>query len=92
MSGPPFTDDQLAVIRAIVTETVDALMTRRNVGRYISGVISDVTGPDALVEPDDAPGTLSPATVTDAATQVIGARVVVWSGGPGTSYVHGVVP
>jgi hypothetical protein len=88
----PFTPDQLDVIRTMVTEAVDVAMSRRNVGRYISGVITDVNDADAQVEPDDAPGTLSPATITDASTQVVGARVVVWSGGPGTSYVHGVVP
>lgn len=88
----PFTPDQLDVIRTMVTEAVDVAMSRRNVGRYISGVISDVNGPDAQVEPDDAPGTLSPATITNASTQVVGARVLVWSGGPGTSYVIGVIP
>jgi hypothetical protein len=88
----PFTPAQLDVIRAMVTESIETAMGRRNVGRYISGVISDVNGADALFEPDDAPGTLAPATITNASDQVIGARVVVWSGGPGTSYVHGVVP
>lgn len=88
----PFTPDQLDVIRTMVTEAIDTAMSRRNVGRYISGVIADVNGPDALVHPDDAPATLSPATVTSASDQVIGARVLVWSGGPGTSYVIGVIP
>jgi hypothetical protein len=88
----PFTPAQLEVIRALMTEAIDVAMSRRNVGRYTSGVISDVNGADANVEPDDAPGTLVPATITNAAAQVVGARVVIWSGGSGTSYIHGVVP
>lgn len=88
----PFTPDQLEVVRTMVTEAVDVAMSRRNVGRYTSGVISDVTGPDAQIEPDDAPGTLVPATVTNAADQVVGVRVVIWSGGSGTSFVIGVIP
>jgi hypothetical protein len=90
--GEPFTPAQIDVIRAMITESIETAMGRRNVGRYVSGVISSVSGPDAMFEPDDAPGTFAPATITNAATQVAGARVVVWSGGPGTSYVHGVVP
>lgn len=92
MADQPFTPDQMRIVRAMVTEGIDAAMKRRNVGRYIAGTISSVSGQDAQVEPDDAPGTLAPATVTAAATQVAGARVLVWAGGPGTSYVIGVIP
>lgn len=92
MAEAPFTPDQMRIVRAMMTEGIDAAMKRRNVGRYISGVISSVSGPDAQIEPDDAPGTLAPATITSASTQVAGARVVVWAGGPGTSYVIGVIP
>lgn len=92
MAAEPFTPGQLEVVRAMITEAIDVAMNRRNVGRYVSGVITDVTGPDAQIEPDDAPGTWVPATVTNASDQVTGARVVVWAGGSGTSYVHGVVP
>lgn len=88
----PFTPEQLVVIRAFVAESVRAAMASAGTIGYTSGTISDVTGPDALIEPDDSPGTLIPATVTNSSDQVIGARVVVWHGPGGTSYVHGVVP
>ena len=88
----PFTPAQIAVVHTMISEAIDVAMSRRNVGRYTTGVIKDVTGADAQVEPDDAPGTLSPATVTNASDQTIGQRVLVWSGGPGASYLIGVIP
>jgi hypothetical protein len=88
----PFSPAQLQVIRTMVTESIDAAFAKALQAGYTSGVISSVSGPDALVEPDDAPGTLIPATVTNASDQTTGARVVVWHGPGGTSYVVGVVP
>lgn len=92
MAETTLTDGDLALIRALVREMFDSLLRQSNVGRYVSGVISSVSGPDAQFEPDDAPGTLASATITNAADQVEGTRVVVWCGRSGTSYVIGVVP
>ena len=92
MAGAPLTPAQLDQVRAIVTETLEALLRRLNVGRYITGTVTSVTGPDAEIEPDDAPGTFIYATVTNASDQVVAARVIVWCGVGGTAYVHGVIP
>jgi len=75
-------------IQAAVAEAVARALTVR----AITGVITAVTGADAVVEPDDNPGTFTEATVTNASDQVAGVQCLVLTLGQGSSFVIGVIP
>jgi isopentenyl diphosphate isomerase/L-lactate dehydrogenase-like FMN-dependent dehydrogenase len=82
----------MPVFAAMQQAGIDEAVRRAARITYTPGTISSVSGADAVVEPDDQPGTYVEATVTHASAHVAGARTLVITDGNGASYLFGVIP
>lgn len=82
----------MPVMGAAIQAGIDEAVRRAVRITYTPGTISSVSGADAVVEPDDQPGTYVEATVTHASAHVAGARTLVITDGNGASYLFGVIP
>ncbi len=86
------TEALMPLVAAMAREFIDTAVRKALGATYVSGVIASVAGADAVITPDDNPAGSVPATVTDAGSQIVGARVVIRCGAPGTSFIQGVIP
>jgi hypothetical protein len=82
----------MPLMGAAIQAGIDESVRRAARITYTPGTISSVSGADAVVEPDDQPGTYVEATVTHASAHVAGARTLVITDGNGASYLFGVIP